>query len=142
MVKKISAILIFITILLSSIPAYAQGSPCAEIFDTRQKSVLKAVQVNSEIYDMVAGWVRSIDNFYGRISPVAIDGYKVRIPLDPPVKLNKKSLSGNISEVYIVVPPDRQPFFIIYEDRDKPSFFKFHGNIDSLSKALEFKLRN
>jgi hypothetical protein len=129
-------------IFLPSIPISAKGSPCAEIVDSKQNMVVKSVQVDSEIYDMVKSWVKSIDNFCGKISPVAVEGYKVRIPLDPPIKVNKQSLNADVSEVYIIVPQDKPPFFMIFQDKNKPSYFKFYGNIDSLSKALDFELRN
>lgn len=142
MSKKILAVLILLIILIPSAPITAKGSPCAEIFDPKQNCVVKAVPVNSEIYAMVTSWVQGIDNFYGKISPVTAEGYKVRIPLDPPIKVSKKSLNAVVSEVYIIVPQNKPPFFIIYEDKNKPSYFRFRGNIDSFSKALDFKLRN
>lgn len=141
MTKKILAVLILLIILIPSIPISAKGSSCIEIFDLKQNCVVKSVQVNSEIHDMVAGWVQNIDNYYGKISPVAAEGYRVRIPLDPPVKVNKKSLNGLVNEVYIIVPQNKPPFFIIYEDKNKPSYFRFHGNIDNLSNGLDFKLK-
>lgn len=142
MIKKLLSILFFLIILLYSTPVMAKGSPCAEIIDPAHKKVLKSVQMNSEIYDMVRNWVIDIDNYCGRLTPAAVEGYKVRIPLDPPVKVNKQSLNREVSEVYIVVPQTKPPFFIIYDDKNKPSYLKFHGNIESLSKALDFKLRN
>lgn len=142
MVKKVLAILIFLAILLSSIPAYAMGSSCADIIDSKQNIIVKSVQMNSEINKMASDWVNSIDNFCGKISPIPVEGYKVRIPLDPPVELHKKSLTAKVSEVYIIVSKNKQPFFIILEDKNKPAYFKFHGNIDNLSKSLDFNLRN
>lgn len=142
MTKKVLAILIILTILLPSITVYAMGSPCADIIDSKQNLVVKSVQMNSEINNMVSSWVNSIDNFCGKISPITVEGYKVRIPLDPPVEVNKKSLTAKVSEVYIIVPQNKSPFFIIFEDKNKPSYFKFHGNIDNLSKALDFNLKN
>jgi hypothetical protein len=46
------------------------------------------------------------------------------------------------SEVYIIIPKDKPPFLIIFEYKNKPSYLKFHGNIESLFKALDFKLIN
>lgn len=139
MAKKVLAVLVLLIMLLPLIPIDVKASPCAEIYDPIQKRVVKSVQVNSEIYNMVTSWVRSIDNFYGKLSPIPLDGYKVRIPLDPAIEVNKKSLSAVVNEVYIIIPRDKLPFFIIYEDKNKPSYFKFHGDIDKLSKAMDFK---
>jgi hypothetical protein len=139
MIKKALITLILLMAFLSLTHIAAKGSPCAEIYDPAQKKVIKSVQVDSELYDLAADLVRSIDNFYGRISPAAVEGYKIRVPLDPPVKVNKKSLKASVSEVYIIVPQNKTPFLIIFEDKNKPSYFKFHGNIDSLWKALDFE---
>lgn len=142
MLRKVFRVLLLLIIFLTSIPAYAQGSPFAEIFDPSHNKVIKSVRVDSEIYDLASGWVKSIDNLYGKINPSSIKGYKVRIPLDPPIKVNKKSLNSNINEVYIIVPEKESPFLMIFEDKNKPSCFKFHGNIDDLWKAMDFKLEN
>ncbi|MFL0245643.1 hypothetical protein [Candidatus Clostridium stratigraminis] len=142
MTKKVLVILLLFTMLLPSIPSFAMGSPCADIIDTKQNIVIKSVQVNSEINNIVSSWVNSIDNFCGKISPLTVEGYKVRVTLNPPVEMHKKSLTAKVNEVYIIVPQNKPPFLIIYEDKNKPSYFKFHGNIDNLSKALGFNLRN
>jgi hypothetical protein len=139
MTKKALITLILLITFLSLTPTAAKGSPCAEIYEHAQKKVVKSVQVDSKLYDLTAGWVRSIDNFYGRIAPAAVEGYKVRIPLDPPIEVNKKSLKATVREVYIIVPQNKSPFLMIFEDRNKPSYFKFHGNIDNLRKALDFE---
>lgn len=140
--KKALAEITLLILFLYSMPICAKGSPCAEIFNTTQNIVLKSVQVDSEIYNMAKGWIKNIDNFCGKINPSAVEGYKVRIPLDPPVKVNKQSINADVREVYIIVPQDKPPFFIIFDNKNKPSYFKFYGSIDSLSKALDFKLRN
>lgn len=142
MIKKVLALILLIIVLLPSPSIGSTGSPCAEVVDLAQNRIAKSVQVDSEIYDMAKCWIKSIDNFYGRINPLPVEGYKVRIPLDPAVSVNKKSLTAEISEIYIIVPPNKPPFLMIYEANNKLSYFKFHGNIDSLSKVLDFKLRN
>jgi hypothetical protein len=142
MKKKIIRALLFLIILLCSAPVVAKESPCAEITDLMQKKVVKSIQMNSEIYDMVKSWLINMDNYCSKLSPAEAEGYKVRIPLDPPVKVNKQSLNGEFSEVYIVVPQGKPPFFLIYDNKNMPSYLKFNGNIESLSKALDFKLRD
>ena len=127
---------------MCSAPVVAKGSPCAEIMDPMQKTVVKSVQMNSEIYDMLKSWLTNMDNYCSKLNPAEVEGYKVRIPLDPPVKVNKQSLKGDISQVYIIVPQTKSPFFLIYDNKNMPSYLKFNGNIDSLSKALDFKLRD
>jgi hypothetical protein len=139
MMRKVSAILILIIIFLISAPTYAAGSPFAEIYDPAQKKVVKTVQVNSELYTLTNSILKSIDNYYGRITPSKVEGYKVRIPLDPPIKVSKNSLNSKVSEVYIIIPQNKSPIIMIFEDKNKPSYFKFHGSIESLSKALDFK---
>ena len=74
--------------------------------------------------------------------PATDDGYVVRIPLDPIVKVNCKSLNALVSEVYILIPENGPPCYLIFENENKLLSLPFNGNIDKLSKILDFKLNN
>ena len=132
--------LLFI-ILISSTVINAEEFQYAEIFDPRQNKVVKEVQMNSEIQNIVVCSIKDVNRLYGKSNPITDDGYAIRIPLDPAVTVNGKWLTIVASEVYIIIPEKDPPFFLIFEDIDKLSCFPFNGDIDALSKALNFKLK-
>jgi hypothetical protein len=65
----------------------------------------------------------------------------IKIPLDTSVKANCKWLNTIVEEVYIIIPKKDPPFFMIFENADKLSCFPFNGDVDALSKALNFDLK-
>ncbi|MBU3161572.1 hypothetical protein KPL37_17840 [Clostridium frigoris] len=45
-----------------------------------------------------------------------------------------------VSEVYILIPENEPPCYLIFEDENKLLSLRFNGDIDKLSKILNFKL--
>lgn len=141
MIKKISLLMLLFIILLSSTVFHAEDFKYAEIFDPRQNKVVKEVEMNSEIRNIVVCSIKDVNSLYGKSNPVTDDGYAISIPLDPAIKSYGKWLNTVISEVYIIIPKNDPAFFMIFESIDKLSCFPFNGNVDDLSKALNFNLK-
>jgi hypothetical protein len=139
--KKISLVMLLFIILMSTAVIHAEEFSYAEIFDPRQNKVVKVVAVNPELKNMVVSLIKNIDGIYGKNNPITADGFAIKIPLDPTVKANCKWLNTIVEEVYIIIPKNDPPFFMIFESVDKLSCFPFTGDIDALSKALNFNLK-
>jgi hypothetical protein len=141
MIKKLLVALSFLVIFLHSIYVNAEGFKYIEIFDPKQDKVVKVVQSNPQIQDMITRWITNIEGLY-KNDPATDDGYVIKIPLDPIVKVNCKSLNALVSEVYILIPENEQPCYLIFEDENKLLSFPFNGDIDMLSNILDFDLRS
>jgi len=141
MLKKILAALCFSLILLNSISVNAVEGKYVQIFDPKQNKVVKAVEVNPQIRNIVMNWMSNIQGIQGKIDPITDDGYAVKVPLDPEVKVNSKWLNANVHEVYILIPEKERPFLGIFINENRIIYFTFDGDIDMLSKSLDFKLK-
>lgn len=141
MIKKILIALSFFVIFLNSIYVHAEDFKYIEIFDPKQDKVVKVVQSNLEIQNMITSWISNLEGY--KNDPATDDGYVIKIPLDPSVRMNCMSLSALVSEVYILIPENDPPCYLIFEDenKNKLSSFVFNGDIDWLSKILDFKLK-
>lgn len=141
MFKKLLIALSFIGILLHSVFVNAQDFTYVEIFDPKQDKVVKVVQSSPQIQEMITSWINNIEGIY-KNDPATDDGYVVKIPLDPIVKVNSKALKASVSEVFILIPEKDPPCYLIFEDVNKSvlSSFIFNGDIDKLSDILNFKL--
>jgi len=142
MIKKLVTLLSFCFILLFPIYANANDFKYIEIFDPKQNKVVKVVQSNPEIQNMVTTWITNIQGIYGKNDPATDDGYALRIPLDPAVTVDCKWLNATVSEVFIIIPEKEPPFYGIFLNENKLMFYPFNGDIDMLSKSLDFKLKN
>lgn len=141
MTKNLSLVMLLVISLLSPKVIPAEGFKYAEIFDPRQEKVVKVVQVNDEIHNMIAISIEDISGIYGKNNPVTDDGYAIKIPLEPAVTVHGKWLKRVVSEVYIIIPKNDPPFFLIFENDNNLSCFPFNGDIDTLSKLLDFQLK-
>jgi hypothetical protein len=142
MFKKLIVALSFIVILLHPLFINAEGFTYVEIFDPKQDKVVKVVQSTPQIQEMVTSWITNIEGIY-KNDPATDDGYVVKIPLDPIVKVNSKALKASVSEVFILIPEKDPPCYLIFEDENKSilSSFLFNGDIDKLSNILDFRLK-
>ena len=139
MIKKLLVFISLFVILLHSTCVNAEGFKHVEIFDPKQDKVVKVVQSNPQIQDMITSWITNLDGTY-KNDPATDDGYVVKIPLDPIVKVNCKSLNALVSEVYILIPENEPPCYLIFDEENKLLSLPFNGDIDKLSKILDFKL--
>ncbi len=142
MAKKTWVIILLFIMIMHSMVINAEEFKYAEIFDPKQDKVVKVVQINKKIHDMVGNWIKDVDGIYGKNNPLTDDGYAIRIPLEPVVKVHGKFLRTNVQEVYIIIPENQPPFFIIFENENKLLCFPFKGDIDELSKILDFNLKS
>ncbi len=92
MKKKMLVVMLLFIMILHSTVVFAEGFKYVEIFDPKKDEVVKLVQLNGEIHDMVATWIKDVDNIYGKSDPITNDGYAIRVPLDPPVKIQGKCI--------------------------------------------------
>jgi hypothetical protein len=139
--RKLVVILTFFFIFLNLISVNAKEFKYIQIFDPKQDKVVKVIQSNPQIQDMITSWITNIEGLY-KNDPITDDGYAIKIPLDPTVKVNCKSLNALVSEVYIIIPENDPPFYLIFEEENKLLSIPFNGDIDKLSKILDFKLNN
>lgn len=142
MTKKILSVLVFFFIILHLTDIRAEEIKYIEIFDPKQDKVVHVTQLNSQINNMVSSWIKNIDGIYGKIDPVTNDGYAIKVPLNPAIDVHGKYLNALVDVVYIIIPENDPPFFMIFENKNRLSCFPFNGDIDALSKILDFKLKN
>lgn len=141
MIKKLFIVLSFLVIFLHSICVNAEGFKYIEVFDPKQDKVVKVVQSNPEIQNTIASWIANLEGY--KNDPATDDGYVIKIPLDPSARMKCMSLSALVSEVYILIPENDPPCYLIFEDenKNKLSSFVFNGDIDWLTNILDFKLK-
>lgn len=110
MIKKTLTTVILFIILLHLQVIHAEGCEYIKIFGPKQGKVVKMVQTNKEINDMVVGWINRIDETYAKIDPIKDDGYVIRFPLDPAIQIQNKWLNIIAKEVYLITPEYDLPF--------------------------------
>ncbi|ERI92741.1 hypothetical protein HMPREF1982_02148 [Clostridiales bacterium oral taxon 876 str. F0540] len=140
MFKKLLIVLFILFIFTSTNHVNAEDFNYVEIFAPKQDKVVKVVQSNPQIQNMITNWIVNIDGLY-KNDPATDDGYVVKIPLNPAVKVNCEYLNTSVREVYILIPENEAPCYLIFENENRLLSLPFNGDIDMLSKALDFKLK-
>ncbi|WMM24739.1 hypothetical protein RBU61_17715 [Tissierella sp. MB52-C2] len=141
MVKKVLIIMAVFIMLLHPKIISADTSKYIEIFDPKQDKVVKMVETNKEINNMIIDWINKIDKVYAKVDPIKDDEYAIRFPLNSAIQVQNKWLDTTVEEVYLIVPKNDLPFFMIFETENKLVCFPFTGEIKILSNILDFRLR-
>ncbi len=56
-----------------------------EIINPVQEKVVKVVEWNKDINNMVVGWINGIDGSYSVNDPIKDDGYAMKFPINPSI---------------------------------------------------------
>lgn len=137
MIKR--AVVTFIIILLSSININAEEYRHIEIFSIHEDKVVKVVQSTYEIQKLAANYLQEIDGVYDKFNPIPNNGYAVKIPLEPSVKIQGKWLNTFVDEIIIMFPQNERPFLMVFETENKLVCFTFRGDTSILYKYLGFQ---
>ena len=137
--KNLPTIVLFIMLLHPKINC-AEEYKYIEIFDPKENKVVKMVQTNEEINNMVIGWINRIDGIYVKVDPIKDDGYAIRFSLNPAIQMQNKWLNTFVKEVYLIIPENNLPFFMVFETENRLVCFPFTEDITTLSNVLDFNL--
>jgi|GEM_PF-6231623 len=97
-------------------------SPLVQIFDVEQERVLTTRQNSSAFRHQVELWIEAAEQLSGRSRLETDSGLVVRIPLQPPLSLNRAWLQADISEAYLFLDPKSKalPFLLLISREGKP----------------------
>lgn len=135
MIKKI--IVALVIIFVSSANVHADEYKQIEIFDSIKGKVVNQVKVNPEIYNLINNYLNNIDGIYAKNDPVPDRCIAIKVPLDPPIKVENKWLNTRVNEVFIIVPKEGLPFLMVFENENKLSCFPLNGDLNLLLKNLK-----
>lgn len=136
--KKIAVILIIILIVPSCV--HAQQVKYVEIFSPKQNKVIKKVKLTPEIEKLTLDYLNNIDSLYGKLDPVTEDGYAIKVPFSKPITIKNKWINSTLNEVFLLIPEKEPPFILLFENGDRMLCFPLNGNVEALSKALNFTI--
>ena len=110
-----------------------------ELLDIEQNKII-TIQAKPKIQLEAKKIIKEVNGVVKKINPFPNKGYMVKIPLKPPLQLESKWVNALIVEVIIIIPEDEKPYLLLFDDENKPYFFTFKTDIDTLLNTLEFSL--
>ncbi|AUG58098.1 hypothetical protein [Acetivibrio saccincola] len=112
-----------------------------EIFDIDKGQVIKSLSVNNIVHNEAIEYLKSITGMYPKVNAIPNKGYIIRIPLEPSVFVKNKWIDGTLNEIYVIFPSkEDSPYLLVLDDKQRPLFFNFNANTDTLLKNLDLEL--
>ncbi|ALC90772.1 hypothetical protein AM500_13975 [Bacillus sp. FJAT-18017] len=138
MIKKIVACLLILGLLTNNF-VFAETNAGIEIFDITQEKVIKTAPVTPDIQQEAAMYLKGITGLYPKINPIPKQGFMIRIPLDPKIKVENQWFNNTVDEVIVIFPVNEDPFLLLFDGQNKALFFNFKGDTGQLMNKLNFK---
>ncbi|WP_143063826.1 hypothetical protein [Piscibacillus halophilus] len=109
-----------------------------EIFDVETEQVVKTVSKTDDMQHEVERYIESIDDIFKGIDPVPEDGFMIKIPLDPVVKIDNEWLQSEVDTVIIIKPENEKPYLLLFDEENRPWVFLFETPIDELLSLVDY----
>jgi hypothetical protein len=127
-----------LTVFLAFEDLNAQARKNIEIFDVSKGKVVKTLESTSVIQQETKKYLEGITGLYIRVKALPENGFIVRVPLEPPVKIKNKWIDATLDEVFIIFPLDKAPYLLILDKAARPYFYTFTGDTSELLKNLGY----
>jgi len=79
---------------------------------------------------------------YAAVKAFPDNGYIIRIPVVPPIQVQNPWLNDyniySVDQVFILLPEQGDPYLLVLDNKLRPYFYYFNGNVEALLKDLDF----
>lgn len=127
----------------SSLLISPNGYEKIEIFDIGKGKVIKVVQINETALVESQKYLQGIVGMYLKVKAFPDKGYIIKIPFEPNIIVKNHFLNdddiNSIDKVFILLPEEKAPYLLVLDDRERPYFYCFKGDINKLLKSLNFE---
>ena len=95
MIKKL--IIVLLIVFFHPVNIHASDYKYIEIFDPKQAKVVKVLQLNTEVEDVIINSLKNIHSLYSKNDPIPDNGYAVKIPFNRPINIQGKWLNSVVN---------------------------------------------
>jgi hypothetical protein len=114
-----------------------------EIFDINKGSVIKEIQVNDFAIAEGEKFLQGITGMYVKVNAFPDSGYIIKVPFKPNIKVENQWLNGNnikyVDKFFVIFPQKGVPYLLVLDEKERPYFYYFNGDLEKLLKYLDFK---
>lgn len=136
MLKKILGCIFALQLI--SINAFAQTHPNIEIFDVLEGKVIRVLEMDRNIYHEAEKILDNITGVVVRYNPIPKNGYMIRIPLEPTIKVGNQWFVDLVDEVTIIIPNQEKPYLMVFDDENRPHFLTLEGDMEKILGLMNF----
>lgn len=132
-----------ILLVVSSFNIMVKNHQEIEIFDIGIGKVIKVVKINKTALAESQKYLQGIVGLYPNVKAFPDKGYIIKIPFEPNIIVKNHFLNdygiNSLDKVFILVPKEYAPYLLVLDDRERPYFYCFRGEINKLLKSLNFE---
>lgn len=100
-----------------------------QVFDAAKEKVVQTLPVTADMRKDVIAFIESAESLSPQINVDLKTGYALKIPLDPPYQMKSRFYTGPVTEVNLLVPPDRRPLLLLFTKENQPLVLLFSRDI-------------
>ncbi|MFX3624676.1 MAG: hypothetical protein ACE3JP_11655 [Ectobacillus sp.] len=135
--KKTGMLFVLLLLIAANVAAQEKN---VEIFDINRGTVVMITPVDWEVQKEVEGYLAGITSLYKGVRPIPEQGFMIKVPLEPSVKIENEWLHDLVSQAVLIFPKGERPYVMVFDDENKMYFFYFKGSTRELLNHLNFHL--
>lgn len=105
-----------------------------QVFDAAKEKVVQTIPVTPDVRQEAEAWLGSVESLSPQFNIDIKQGLVLKVPFDPPYNMKSRFYTGPVSEVNLILPPDRRPTLLVITKEKKPLVFLFTRDVKPFLK--------
>ncbi|MFD2672084.1 hypothetical protein [Marinicrinis sediminis] len=110
-----------------------------EVFDIKQGKVVERIPYTAAIGEEAGRLLQSVSGLVTRIQIDPKKGTALRIPITPPLKLDKPFYKGMAVEMFVFLERSERPYVLVFNEEQKPILMFFDRDPQALMQLLHLQ---
>ncbi|PWK16350.1 hypothetical protein [Tumebacillus permanentifrigoris] len=139
--KRVVTSLLLVVTLVSASPVQAALEPeKIQVYDVKKQEVVKKIENTEQLQAEAKKWLGSITGPSPRVNMGADKGLLVKIPMDPPTRVDNEWLAAQITEINLILRPGDKPALLLYSDQNQAQVFEFTHDVTKFLKKVHLQV--
>lgn len=105
-----------------------------QVFDAAKEKVVQTIPVTPDVRQEAEAWLNSVESLSPQFNIDIKQGLVLKVPFDPPYNMKSRFYTGPVSEVNLILPPDRRPTLLVITKENRPLVFLFTRDVKPFLK--------
>lgn len=111
-----------------------------QVYDVKKQEVVKKVENTDQLQAQAKKWLGSITGLSPRVNMGADSGLVVKIPMDPPTRVDNEWMTAKITEINLLLRPGDKPALLLFTDQNQPLIFEFSQDVTKFLKKVRISV--
>ncbi|KEO83417.1 hypothetical protein [Tumebacillus flagellatus] len=136
----LTAVSLVCALMLGSGSAHAALEPeRILVFDVKKQEVVKKIDNTPALQAEAKNWLGTITGLSPRVHLGMDKGLVVKIPMDPPTRVENQWMNDEITEIDLILRPGEKPAMLLFSEDNQARVFEFSHDVDKFLRKTHLR---